>query len=174
MGWRVCDSSSATTLVSVGFWPHLQNRTSCLPVPSPPLCPPTPTPPPSISQLLRLESSARVYFHGWGVKTALSLFWLPCRSQWRRRGVLRIGAGPHGGHVEDDGGEVGGWVSRYGSLSNGVRGQLQQGGCQRGGHVTESDLCAFRYGDVRIFHFPSLAMDGTEISIHQLHDLSQL
>lgn len=34
MGWRVCDSSSATALVSVGFWPHLQNRT---PLPSRPL-----------------------------------------------------------------------------------------------------------------------------------------
>lgn len=72
----------------------------------------------------------------------------------------------------------GGWwglgVSWYGSLSNGVRGQLQQGGCQRGRHVVESHLCAFCYRDVGIFAFPSLAMDGTEIRIHQLHDLSQL
>lgn len=132
----------------------------------------------AISQLLQLESSARVYFHGWGVKTALSLFWLSCRSQWRRRGVLRTGAGPHGGHVEEGGGGRGWWgsggVSCCGSLSNGVRGQLQQGGCQRGRHVMESHLCVFRYGDVRILPFPSLAMDGTEIRIHQLHDLSQL
>lgn len=68
---------------------------------------PSPLPPSSIGQLLQLESSARVYFHGWGAKTALSLFWLPCRSQWRRRGVLRTGAEPHRGHVEEDGGGLG-------------------------------------------------------------------
>ena len=63
-----------------------------------------------------------------------------------------------------------GWVCPYGSISDGVRGQLQQGG----GHAMESHLCAVSYGDVRIVSFPSLAMDGTEIRIHQLHDLSQL
>lgn len=138
-----------------------------------PLAFPSPLPPSSISQLLQLESSARVYFHGWGVKTALSLFWLPCRSQWRRRGVLRTGAGPRRGHVEED--SEGLWgVSGCGSVSNGVRGQLQEGGRQRGGQVMESHLCAFCYGSVHIFPFPSLATDGTEIRIHQLHDLSQL
>lgn len=43
MGWEVCDTSSATALVSVGFWPHLQNRTPCLPVPSSPLHRPAPS-----------------------------------------------------------------------------------------------------------------------------------
>ncbi len=61
-----------------------------------------------------------------------------------------------------------------GSFSNGVRGQLQEGGCLCGSQVMESHLCAFCYGDVHIFPFPSLATDGTEIRIHQLHDLSQL
>lgn len=80
-------------------------KTEPLALPSRPL--PT-SPPSSIGQLLQLESSARVYFHGWGAKTALSLFWLPCRSQWRRRGVLRTGVGPHRAHMEEDGGGCGG------------------------------------------------------------------
>lgn len=54
------------------------------------LCPPSP---PSMSQLLQLESSARVYFHGWGVKTALSLFWLPCLPQLKRWSVQGTGVG---------------------------------------------------------------------------------
>ena len=65
-------------------------------------------------------------------------------------------------------------LSGYGSLSNRVRWQLQEGGRRRRGQVMEADLCAFCYGDVRIFPFPSLAADGIEICIHQLHDLSQL
>lgn len=86
----MCDTSSAAALVSVGFWPHLQNRTPCLAFPSRPLPP---------LSLLQLESSARVYFHGWGAKTALSLFWLPCCSQRRRCGGLRTGAVPQGPRV---------------------------------------------------------------------------
>lgn len=59
-------------------------------------------------------------------------------------------------------------------LSNRVRGQLQEGGCRRGGQVPEAHLCALCDGDVRILSFTSLAMDGVEIGVHQLHDLRQL
>lgn len=60
--------------------------------------------------------------------------------------------------------------SACGFLSNWVRGQEVV--LVRRAQVVESDLCAFCYGDVRVF--PPLATDGTEIRIHQLHDLSQL
>lgn len=73
--------------------------------------------------------------------------------------------------VERDG-EEGLYV--FGFLSNRMRGQLQECGCWCRSQVMEAHFCAFCDGDVWIFPFSSLAMDGTEIRIHQLHDLSQL
>lgn len=90
-----------------------------------------------------------------------------CSSQWRRRRVPRTGGG-----VEQDGG--GPWGAR-GFLSDRVRGQLQEGGRLPRGQVMEAaHLCGVFDGDVHVVPFPSLATDGTEVRIHQLHDLSQL
>lgn len=101
------------------------------------------------------------------MKTALSLFWLPCLSQLKRWSVQGTGVG-----LRTPRGEGGG--SRYRSLSNRVRGQLQQFGCQSRGQVFKPNFGTFCFRDVHIFPLPLLAMDGTEVGVHQLHDLSQL
>lgn len=139
------------------------------------LCPPPLLPPPP-SQLPQLESSARVYFHGWGVKTALSLFWLPCLFPVEEVECPGDWGGPRDAtwRGRRRGGGRGGRVSQDRSRSNRVRGQLQQFGCQSRGQVFKSNVCTFCFGDVHIFPLPLLAMDGTEVGVHQLHDLSQL
>lgn len=68
----------------------------------------------------------------------------------------------------------GGGVSKYRSLSNRVRGQLQQRGCQCGGQVFQPNFCTLCFGYAHVFPLPLWATDGTEVGIHQLHDLSQL
>lgn len=141
------DTSSATALVSVAPWPLSKNRTTCL----------WPPPLPLIPSLYRSFSCSRagpgVYFHGWGVKTAVSLFWLA--APFPEEGGVRSGALPKGvkgstwpGGMEKVERPGGGGRARCG-LSDRVRRQLQEGGCRQGGHVVVP-------GDVRVFPLASL------------------
>lgn len=75
----------------------------------------------------------------------------------------------------EEAGAVGrGGGSKDRSLSNRVRGQLQQRGCQCGGQVFQPNFCTFCFGYVHVFPLPPWATDGTEVGVHQLHDLRQL